>query len=453
METYKLSYYTILSDVLDEDAPKPQRIIYASRTGRAAILFEDQLEKMKANNFSQVPMQVLSGLIEMEAIVPASEDELDFLLENNQAAIDDNKVLGFTVQPGASCQLGCGYCGQKHTKDYMDANLSAQMLTRIREKTGHKPYEELAITWYGGEPLMALKQLRELSPKLIALAEEKGLFYSSNMVTNGLSLKEDIYDELVNTLRVTSFQITLDGLAEYHDNRRFTKEGQKATFDIIFNNILNIVSREDFIRSGVEIAIRCNADKENMDGILPFINHLAAHKLQDKIHFYVAPIHDWGDNNVMKNQGISKDELPTREIDWMMELIRLNFKTSILPERKQIVCMVVDPDAEVYDAFGNVSTCWEIPYTPVYENTAYVIGNLKQPEKIQTEDITMRNWNKDIRLGKTWCKTCQFLPVCGGSCPKNWLEGQPPCPTFKYNMADRLILQYVSKNSSVAEFN
>lgn len=32
------------------------------------------------------------------------------------------------------------------------------------------------------------------------------------------------------------------------------------------------------------------------------------------------------------------------------------------------------------------------------------------------------------------------MPTCGGSCPKAWQEGHPPCPGYKYNVQDRLDL-------------
>jgi uncharacterized protein len=451
MQDFKLSFYTVITDILDEDATKPQRILYATRTGRAVVLYDEVLENIKSGNYDQIPNKVLFELISIEAIVPANENELESIIENNQAAIDDNRVLGFTIQPGASCQLGCGYCGQKHSKDYMTSDLYTKMIERIKGKIHNKPYNHLDIMWYGGEPLMALKQIRELTPELLSLTKENGMGYSAGMVTNALSLKEDIFYELVTSLNVKSFQITIDGTAEFHDQRRYTKEGSKPTFDIIFNNILKITSRADFEQLGARISIRCNADKNNIEGIIPFIHLLAEHNLQKKIQFYIAPIHDWGDNNAEKELGVAKNDFAELEIDWMIELIKLNFGVSLLPARKQTVCMVVDPDAEVYDAFGNVSTCWEIPYTPVFENSEYVIGNLKSAKEIVTEDIPMRNWNSNIREGKTWCKTCNLLPVCGGSCPKHWLEGNPACPTFKFNIQDRLVLHYINKTQDIKE--
>lgn len=451
MSQFKFSYYTVITDILDDTVKNPKRILFATRTGIAVVLGDSIIQQLQKNNFDTISIKTLSYLIGIEAIVPSGENELEMLLHNNQAAIGDNKDLGIVIQPGASCQLGCGYCGQQHTKNYMNLDTQNKMIERITQKIKTGLHSSLSVTWYGGEPLMALKHIRHISDQLIPLAKTHSLPYKANMITNGLSLKEDIFLELVEKYKITDFQITIDGTAEYHDTRRHTKENN-PTFDIIFNNILKITRLPQYKELGGRINIRCNVDKNNIEGLFPFIHLLAEHKLQDRLNFYVAPIHDWGDNNAEKTRGIAKNDFAVQEIDWMMELLKLGFNVDILPERSKVVCMVVNKDSEVYDAFGNVSTCWEVPYTPVFEDTEYYIGNLKSGT-IETDDakIPMRNWNMDIAKGETWCATCKILPVCGGACPKHWLAGTPACPTYKFNIEDRLVLQYINKNKSLKE--
>jgi uncharacterized protein len=64
------------------------------------------------------------------------------------------------------CQLGCGYCGQKHTKDYLSAPVSSRIVERIESKFARKDYNHVEIAWFGGEPLMGYSQIRELTPQL-----------------------------------------------------------------------------------------------------------------------------------------------------------------------------------------------------------------------------------------------------------------------------------------------
>ena len=40
-----------------------------------------------------------------------------------------------------------------------------------------------------------------------------------------------------------------------------------------------------------------------------------------------------------------------------------------------------------------------------------------------------------------------MLPVCGGQCPKAWLEGTAPCPPPKYNIRERLNVLYALSHS------
>lgn len=449
MNHFKLSFYNVITDIINPEEETPNQILYSTRSGTSVVVKSKIIDALQSGNFAEIDSKVLSKLVDMEILVPSEEVELDTILECNKAAIEDNTDLGIVIQPGASCQLGCGYCGQEHSKKYMDVNLQSAMFKRIERKLSTQQFKSLSVTWYGGEPLMALKQIREISPKLIEMAEQAGVKYYSNMITNALSLKTDVYKELVTKYKIKNFQITIDGDKEYHDQRRYTKL-HLPTFDIIFNNILAITNLPDFKKIGGGITIRCNADIENIEGIIPFVHKLVSFKLQEKVQFYIAPIHNWGDNDAAQKGGLSIEEFANLEIDWLFELISLGFKVQIIPERTKIVCMVVNKEAEVYDAFGNISTCWEVPYTPKYENSDSYLGNLRFDVPNEDKDAPMRDWNETIRAGKTWCKTCKILPICGGQCPKHWLDGVPACPTYKFNIEERLILQYINNNTEIS---
>jgi hypothetical protein len=45
-----------------------------------------------------------------------------------------------------------------------------------------------------------------------------------------------------------------------------------------------------------------------------------------------------------------------------------------------------------------------------------------------------------VEAGAFGCSRCPLLPVCGGACPKEWIEGRAPCPSSKRNIAQRLLL-------------
>jgi uncharacterized protein len=444
---FKKSRYTIVTESIRSGKfAEPVRIVYSTRSARAIVVNEAVCNALDTDDYLPLDPGLLSQLLEIEAIVPAAENELQTVVARNKGAVADNTTLNYVIQPTAQCQLGCGYCGQAHSKKLLDTDDSDNLLKRVELRLNSRAYDLLHIGWFGSEPLMGWKNIQELTPRLQELAEKYGCGYSASIVTNGLSLKENIFLDLIHKYAVNTLEITLDGTAPFHDTRRHTKEGH-STFELIWKNLLAICTRPDFDALGVDITVRCNVDRRNVEGVSPLIELLATHGLQQKVNFYTAPIHSWGNDAHLLS--LTKEEYADKEIDWIMEMAKLNFRLSgLIPSLKEIVCISVTPDAEVVDAFGNVYNCTEIPYVPVYEGSAYVLDNLKQPMTDTPERRrAFADWYERIETEDNTCSNCRMLPVCGGMCPKSWEEGIPACPSNKINIEDKLILAYLYTNN------
>src|SRR5882724_2461260 len=309
---YKLSYY-VISTPISEGDPCSKRIIFSTRTSEALIMSSDVHEKLQNERFKDLSKEYLDLLLEKKFVVPEDENELLTIVNENKEVINNENLLYEVIQPSAMCQLGCDYCGQIHEKRNTSDKVAQLVFERIEKKLRSNPkFRGLKIGWFGGEPLMALGEIRKMTAKLKALAAELNITYSAKFVTNGLSLKPKIFVELAKELNVTSLEITLDGTGEFHDLRRHTKEGG-STFQYIFKNLLDIVRREDYHELGCSISIRCNVDRRNYQGVVPLIKLLAENKLQDKIsHFYVASVYSWGNDAHLKS--FSKDEFAQMEI-------------------------------------------------------------------------------------------------------------------------------------------
>lgn len=440
---YKLSFYVIFSDFIEDEgnlSGESKRLLYTSRTSNVLVIRQKHYTLLQEGRFEELPVELFDELIKVKAIVNNDEDELSEIIQENKSAIENHKQLHYVIQPTANCQLGCDYCGQEHSKSYLTDKLIENTVKRVELLLSAKKFENLDIAWFGAEPLVGLKQIRLLSPLLQQLAQKFNCNYTSRVVTNGLSLKEDIYEELVNDHKITFIEITLDGTEEYHDNRRHTKSKEK-TFNIIFNNLLKIVDRPNY-KKECRLSVRCNADQRNSEGVIPLIELLAKHELQDKINFYIAPVYSWGNDAHLLTP---KDDFAVKEIDWLLAMKENKFPVYPLPGRIHTVCTAVVKDDEVIDAFGNIYNCTEVPLVPAYEDGRYIIGHLAKPEDIvDPSQKPFTNWNDKV-LNKDdgiWCWKCKIFPVCGGRCPKNWVEGIPPCPVTKYNMEDRIALTY-----------
>src|SRR6267154_2676262 len=306
----KLSYYTFFSDDVNK---RGESILFCTRSGDSFVVGKKLKTSLLTGAFQEIQEDTFNMLIDSKGIVPADEDELYEIRNENKDFVSDSSELYMVIQPSANCQLGCYYCGQNHTKDYLSKDHSDALIDRINLKASSGNYKSLFIGWFGGEPLMGLSQMRELTPRLKEVAAANNMSYGAAIVSNGLSLKPNIFEELVSKLNVRKIEVTLDGTPEFHDNHRYTKEGGKS-FDIIFNNLSQILNRKDFKELNCSISIRCNVDKRNWDGVSDLIKLLAKNNFQDKIsHFYPIGIYSWGGNDAHTNS-LSKEEYAKKEL-------------------------------------------------------------------------------------------------------------------------------------------
>lgn len=443
----KLSdYRAVTLPFLDEADAQLKRVVYATRTAEVRAIDDESWTLLLEGQFDQLPKDMLFDLIDIELLVPSTENELMTILDHNDvAAIEDDTVF-FSVQPTAFCQLGCHYCGQEHRHKLLTPEHQQQLIQRARTRLAEKPVRRFAITWFGAEPLIGLPVIRSLTPQFQALAAEYECSYQSKIVTNGLALTETIAAELIENFNLKTFEITLDGIAEFHNARRMQKNGM-PTFDQIFKNVVSLAQHPD---PDMQIVIRCNVDRQNYEAVSPLLQMLAEAGIQERITFYVAPVHSWG--NDAHTRSLTAEEFATWEINWFCEMLQLGFSLAVIPNRKSTVCMAVKPRSELVDAYGTVFNCTEVSYVPAYGTpNEFAIDHLSGLPMPGTRD-RLGQFNDRVREGAYPCSTCRMLPVCGGACPKAWQEGLEPCPSAKRNIEERLLLSFaVSRLSNEVE--
>ena len=446
------SRYLAFSEPFDDQKGKLKRILFSTRTSATVLIDDSAIQKILDNNYTDFDDELLDLLFSMEIIIPENENEFEEIMIQNNSLLDVNSHLDLTIQPTANCQLGCHYCAQEHSKNNMNNDVYARTLERVTSKLESKKFKNLSVTWYGGEPLNALSQLKKISTEIIELCKINNVEYDGSIITNGLSLKPNIFKDLYLNHNVLNYQITLDGTAEHHDKRRITKKGEH-TFNIIFKNIIDIINLDCYQEKVKEpILIRTNIDKTNLNSIKDLVDLFAENDAQGKIQFSFAPIVDWGDKKYGTIDGFTKRDFADIEIDLLLYAHQKGFliDTSLVPKREFMPCMVVAKDSEVFDAFGNVYPCYEFTYTPAYNEDKHKIGNLLDKNFIPNDLATTRNWYNDIRKEDfANCNKCELLPVCGGGCVKNWYNDETGCPSFKFNISDRLLIDYLNKNQAL----
>ncbi len=440
MENQKYSsFFTITPSVNNHN----QRLVYSFLSGKLVLVSDEIGAKIdkKETNFDFEIQQILTDL----GILIGSEiDELGQVVNENEYAIENVNTLNFTFFASSYCQLGCVYCGQKHEKDSITQELYPDIMKYLENELKASPKNHIFISWFGAEPMLNLHIIDDLTPQIKALAERYNCTYGARITTNGLLLNPKNFKFLMDH-DVKDITVSLDGTKEYHDQRRFTK-GNKPSFDVIINNLINIFNEFNIKDEGADFRLRINVDQHNCEGIIPFIDLIANLKFQNKIkRFDIAPIHAWGNDAHLRS--IPAQDFANLKIDFYIKLLELGFIDHVsLPKRVRVTCQAVTSDARYMTANGNLYDCSELPLIPEVEES-HKVGHIK--DFVKDTHRNYADWNKDVYNKEVPCATCRVFPVCGGGCPKSWKEGHIPCPDFKYNIDDLIVLSYLNSTTKL----
>ncbi|TFH93755.1 radical SAM protein, partial [Porphyromonas levii] len=117
----------------------------------------------------------------------------------------------------------------------------------------------LHLTWYGGEPLLAIKTIEKILVGFKDNAPEKEIIFNF-LVTNGYLVNQKVIN-VFQEFPLDRIQVTIDGEKERHNATRCLKSNGKGTFDKIVENIgLLLHSLEK-----TNIHVRVNIDKNNVN--------------------------------------------------------------------------------------------------------------------------------------------------------------------------------------------
>ena len=149
----------------------------------------------------------------------------------------DVSTLRIIILAHGDCNFRCKYCYEK----FVDCTIESQkssILKFVKNKFEQYQFKDIHVSWFGGEPLLGYRDILDISKALIELSSTYGIRYHSDMTTNGYLLNSRTLSRLVTECQVQSYQITVDGTKEGHDNQRVLKNGH-GSYDRIIKNLSN----------------------------------------------------------------------------------------------------------------------------------------------------------------------------------------------------------------------
>ena len=348
----------------------------------------------------------------------ANFDEYAALESAGRAACAVPGHVGLTICPTMGCNFDCPYCFENHTPSKMTPEVQNDIVALAERMLDASQARRLAITWFGGEPLLYPDVIESLSERLIALAEEKGASYYASIITNGYLFTQDIVD-MLDRVKVRSAQVTIDGLGATHDLTRYLAGGG-PTYDRIVANLRTL-------KIPFKVNVRHNVHEGNIgekDELEAFIESLAEESGND-LRYYPAPV---AGNPVADDRGKQVGLLcgdDAVRIDVAQEARRFSGGRGHYCGAQNIWVTGIDEK-------GNLVKCWEaVDKAELAYGTAHDWDPMNPLETASNLDNLTAYLNTAIPVPDEECRTCVWLPECAGGCPHKRLFESRHCVAFK----------------------
>nr|MBN2276415.1 radical SAM protein [candidate division Zixibacteria bacterium] len=418
-------------------------IAYNARTGAIALMTEENY-RVYRNMYEKLSRNPVTDPDPEEKELAEQLKYGGFLLNNDGDELDqlefrhllnryDRTSLGLIVAPTMACNMACKYCFESDKRGRMSTETIEALLQFIEKQARNLDFVDIA--WYGGEPLLALNIIEDITESVLDLAREYKVRYASSMITNGYLLTPENVDKLVK-LRVSSLQITLDGPRRVHDENRPLKNG-RGSYDTILQNI-------KYASTKLAVGLRVNIDK-NFNGqvLSELLEELNDNGLRDKIGLYFGMLEPWSNVCVNIAEGCySSLEFSKAEIEYYRLLHEEGFSIEKLPMPISVACLTQNVNCFIVDADGDLYKC----FCQVGDKKLS-FGNIRNEI-----DYDHPNFRRIFGLNPfkdEMCQSCDILPICMGGCPARRvdrnLSGEQLCESWRHNLPQMLEIIALSK--------
>lgn len=245
----------LVYDLLDENALKPK---------------EEILEKFGDKYSYEDIEEVYNEILELrkEGFL-YSEDDYEEVALRSLNSKDYIKAVCLNITH--DCNLRCKYCfadeGKYHgVRKVMTPETGKKAIDFVIAHSG--PRRNIEIDLFGGEPLIAIKEIKEI----IEYAREQEKIHNKvirfTMTTNGTLLNDEIMDYMDKEMG--NIVLSIDGRKSVNDNMR-TKLDGSGTYETILPKIIDMVEKRDKSKS---YYVRGTFTRDNLD-FYNDVKHLA----------------------------------------------------------------------------------------------------------------------------------------------------------------------------------
>lgn len=400
----------------------------------------------KAYEVDQLSKPELSTMVQRGLVVGADENEdTKWQVKTVKALVNDH-CLRLIILPTEECNFRCKYCYESFRKKKMSLEKQNAIIAYVKKNISR--YKSLRLSWFGGEPLIAMDVIEYLSKNIMDICRKNRCHFTADITTNGYLLSEDVMRKLLS-FKVASYQITIDGLEETH-NLKKPLSGGGQTYETIVHNIRAI--REHVKTTWFKFTIRTNMTAQMLDELPQFHRNMKEitqgdHRFSHLFRF----VGDWGGENkiseikecMVDQQGPEASNIFKKMLD---DALFFGIDAHMAYFEQGAICYAAQFNSFVIDSQGTIRKC-----TCHLDNEKNAIGELLDDGSMVIDEAKHNQWIQVMpmegleKCKELECQKCFFRPNCMDTpCPAKRVIEAPNehygCPLEKINLGEFLEL-------------
>jgi len=324
--------------------------------------------------------------------------------------------LGLILMPTEQCNFRCTYCYEDFAMGRMAPGVVAGVKALI---TARAPaLRELHLSWFGGEPLLALDVVEDVQRHARSLAESfPAMRIVSHMTTNGWRLTPAVFGRLL-ALGLDDYQISFDGPPEHHDRKRVRRDG-RPTFERIWGNVIAMRNRSESFR----ILLRLHVDRENLEAMFPFVDRCVETFGEDpRFALFLKPLSRYGGPND-ESLALLETEEDVRRFAELEARVAGRARTPAADPPSELalpvpgemsgggkapghgeVCYAARANSFVVRSDGRLCKC-----TIVLDHPKNQVGRLREDGTVDISSAAMKPWMRGIWSGRAAELLCPMM--------------------------------------------
>lgn len=380
-----------------------QILLYSTVRGSTAMVPAELYLSALRGELSEPEQQTLKKLGMM---VDDLDEERDLMRGSLERMNQRSRRFDAMIILNLDCNLECVYCYEENFRvaQYMSPETAKLVVERLREQM--VAGMDVAVSFYGGEPLLSEDLIREISLPLQEAAQQNNVRFSFSLVTNGTLLTRETALRLL-PLGLKAAKFTLDGPPEIHDRQRPYASGS-GSFDTILDNLAEICDLLAIQLSGNFYREEYRLFPKVLDRMVE--RGITPEKM--KLVQFAPVLPKAGCAEYSSGCACTSDPWLMEAATYLREeIMRRGFPT---PKPAVSACMVELNNNLVVNYDGTLYKCpglmgWE----------GYSMGTLAGGSTDYSESHALRNWQNET------CLDCAYLPICFGGCRfLNLLQGK-----------------------------